>query len=351
MNMKEFEDLVKKQYKVSVTDYANYGDTPYYSTGVIGLDTASGIGGFPRGRVIEIFGLESSGKSLISLQAIANAQKVYDKPSMYLDLEGSTPPNWLETLGIDLSKLTIFQTDPELYAERLFEIILKAVESDIYAYIVVDSVVGLIPKEELDGKVEDRHMALLARAMSNGMKKLIAEITKTSTCVIFVNQIRDNVGVIYGNKEVTPGGKALKFYAAQRYRVSKLSTGVIKDKGLVTGHIVKVKCVKNKLAAPQRSVEFPLYYTKGVDVVTNLVSTAINYGVVTREGMSYCYTSQDGTAALKIKGKEAFIDAINEDMPTQALLYKDTLKTFLEGKNNLAEGLEEVDDDSASDFD
>ena len=332
MSKEKFEDLFKKKYKGFITNYqkgTNY-ETKYYSTGIIGLDIASGIGGLPRGRVIEVYGPESSGKSLMAIKAMVTAQRIYNKPSLYLDLEASTPPDWLEKLGIDLDMLTIIPADPELYAEKVFDVIYDAVKSNEYAYIVVDSVVGLVPEKELEGSVEDNTMALLARVMSRGIKQLVPFLSKTDTCVLFINQIREKPGIMYGDNTTTPGGKALKFYAAQRYRVNKKSQSNQKDGGVVLGHTVTVTCKKNKLAPPLRTAEFPVYYSRGVDDISNLVKTALNYDIIVKEGQTYTFKYADG--AISERGKDAFTNAIIKNEEVKKLLYDQTLAAFFEGK-------------------
>lgn len=332
---KEFEAALKKKFGSEAVSYSKDYQTKFYSTGIIELDIASGIGGFPRGRIIEIFGPESSGKSLMALKAVATAQKLYGKPSIYFDLESSTPPDWLQTLGIDLDLLTIIQSDTTLSAQRAFEMMREAVRQNIYAYCILDSVVGMVPKEELDGSIEDNTVAVRARVMSRGMSVIVPELANSETTIIFINQVRDKVGIMFGDTETTPGGKALKFYAAQRYRVNKKSQSDRKENGAIVGHTVNVKCRKNKLAPPQRTAEFPVHYTKGVDDVGNLVKTAIDYGVVVKDGQTYTFTyatgvDTDGTASAR--GKEAFTNIIATDENVKKILYDATLQAFFDGK-------------------
>lgn len=348
MDKKEFENILKKKFGSEAVSYNKDYQTKFYSTGIIELDIASGIGGFPRGRIIEIFGPESSGKSLTALKAIATAQKLYGLPSIYFDLEASTPPDWLQTLGIDLDLLTIVQANTDMSAQRVFEMMRAAIRQNIYAYCVLDSVVGMVPKEELDGSIEDNTVAIRARVMSRGVSVLVPELAKSDTTVIFINQIRDKVGVMFGNPETTPGGKALKFYAAQRYRVNKKSQSDKKENGAIVGHVVNVKCSKNKLAPPQRTAEFPVSYTHGVDDINNLVKTAIDYSVIVKDGQTYTFNYDNNGGSASARGKDAFISIVATDENLKKLIYEQTLQAFFDGKVATSN---ESTDDKDIDFD
>jgi len=336
----KLEAELKKKFKISAIDYDNLPATGAYSTGAIELDLVSGIGGFPKGKMIEIFGPESGGKSIILLQAIANAQKIYGKPSAYFDLESATPPSWMTTLGIDMANLTTIPSDPELYAERALDMVTDMIRANIYAYIGIDSVVGLVPKAEMDGSLEKHTMAELARVMSRSLKQLVPELRKSDTCVVFINQIREKVGQMFGNPETTPGGRALKFFASQRYRVSPQFGAGSKftEKGTQIGHTVKIKNVKNKLAAPTHEGTFDVYYTSGIDAISNLFKNGVKYNVITKEKQTYSYTipnpldpETEPIQKLRVVGKDAFKDELLHDAASQALIYNDILAKFMKG--------------------
>lgn len=335
MDKAEFEKFLKKQHKSEIIDGHNYKPTKYYNTGTIGLDIASGIGGFPRGKVIEIFGPESSGKSLTALKAVATAQKLYGLPSLYLDLEAATPLSWMETLGVDLNMLTFLPADPSLTGEKALDIVRDAVKANIYAYVVVDSVVGLVPKAELEGSIQNNYVATRARVVSKGISVIVPEFSQSDTTVIFINQIRMNVGVMFGNPEVTPGGKAIKFYAAQRYRVSKKSASDKKDGKDIVGHTVRVKNVKNKLGPPHREAEYDIYYTRGVDDIANLHKIGLDYDIITQDGHTHTFTGIDDQGAeivLSARGRDAFREALSASDVAQRLIYAQILEQFFAGK-------------------
>ena len=344
-----FEKYFEDTFKMSVTKYnEENSQTLFYSTGILSLDIASGIGGFPQGRIIEIYGPESGGKSLIALQAIAHAQKKYKLPSLYLDLEGSTPPDWLKTVGVDLDMLTIISPDAELYAERALDLVISAAEADVYAYIVVDSVVGLVPEKEMMGSIEDNSIGLISRRMAQALRKLTPVLGASKTCAVFINQIRDKVGV-FGMRglETTPGGRALKFYAAQRYRTTKKTE--IKDSSkVICGHVVNIKNKKNKLGPPQREGEFSINYTTGVDKIDNLIKIARQYNLIEKNGQflnfSYIYSNEQNEVTIKERGVQKFKDALKLDSEAQDKLYSLCLDTFLSGKANIT-GISSEDED------
>ncbi len=230
--------------------------------------------------------------------------------------------------------LTVIPTDPELYAEKVLDAIVESAKADIYAYIVVDSVVGLVPQKELDGSIQDDSVGLLSRKMAQGLKKLVPTVKNTKTCVIFINQTREKIGIMYGDKETTPGGKALKFYAAQRYRLTKKSQSDKKQKGVIIGHTVKVKCRKNKLGPPQREAEFPLFYTTGVDDITNLVKVGREYDIIIKEGQFYIFNgiNKNNEISLKERGLDAFTKAVAKNEEVQKALYSAILEAFFAGK-------------------
>jgi len=303
----EFKEYIRKKYKDKIRNLESTSKTEKaYSTGIITVDIASGIGGFPRGNMIEIFGPESSGKSLLVLQAMGHAQKKYNKPSVYFDLEYGTPKEWMKIYGINTDMI---EAVGQVSAEEAFDMALDFVCSGLYAYVVIDSVVGLVPQAEIEGTMEDQQMAALARIMGKGLRKIAPELNKTETCLIFVNQVRDAVGVMWGDPEKTPGGRALKFYAAQRYKVKKILKSDVKTGDLLIGHSIDVCVVKNKLAPPKRRGQFPILYEKGVDFELLLFEEGIGKGVIRRAGNKYSLVADEKVNA---NSKDAFIELLKD---------------------------------------
>lgn len=247
-------------------------------TGSMGLDCAIGIGGFPKGRVIEISGQEGSGKTLISLSAIAEVQKV-GGIAAFIDAEHALTRDWCKKLGVNFDDLLISQPDS---GEQALDIMDQLVKTNAVDIIVLDSVAALVTKREIEGGMGDNHMAETARLMSLGLKKLSPVVSKSKVACVFINQIRMNIGG-YGNPEITPGGKALKFYASLRLKVSKVSGSEIKDSaGNKIGHRLKVYVLKNKVAVPFRDAEFDLYFEKGIDKKSEVSTLACSKGIVLR---------------------------------------------------------------------
>lgn len=256
------------------------------STGSLGLDIALGIGGLPKGRVIEIYGPESSGKTTLALHVVAEAQKA-GGTCAFVDAEHALDPGYARKLGINLDELLISQPDT---GEQALEIADTLVRSGAVDVLVVDSVAALVPKAELEGDMGDSHMGLQARLMSQALRKLTGSISKTGCMVIFINQIRQKIGVMFGNPETTTGGNALKFYASVRLDIRRI--GALKDKDQVIGNQTRIKVVKNKMAPPFKVVEFDIMYGEGFSKTGELIDLGVKAGVVEKAGSWYSYGTQ-----------------------------------------------------------
>ena len=256
------------------------------STGAISFDAALGIGGFPRGRVVEIFGPESSGKTTIALQVIGEAQK-QGGMAAFVDAEHALDPIYAAKLGVDVDNLLVSQPD---YGEQALEIAEALVRSGAIDVLVVDSVAALVPKAELDGEMGDSHVGLQARLMSQALRKLTAIVAKSHTCLVFINQIREKIGVMFGNPETTTGGRALKFYSSVRIDIRRI--GAIKDGDQVVGSRTRVKIVKNKTAAPFREAEFDMMYGEGISREGDLLDLAVNGNLVEKSGSWFSYKGE-----------------------------------------------------------
>ena len=271
------------------------------STGAFSLDLALGVGGLPRGRIVEVFGPESSGKTTLSLNVIAQAQKKGGKAA-FIDAEHALDPEYAEKLGVKIKELLISQPDN---GEEALNILESLVRSEIIDVVVVDSVAALTPRAEIEGEMGQQFIGLQARMMSQALRKLTAIAAKSNTLIIFINQLREKIGVMFGSPETTPGGRALKFYSSVRIDVRKIAQ--IKKGEDIIGNRVKAKVVKNKVAAPFKISEFDISYGEGISYEDDVVNTALKYGVITKSGATYSFQGEKlgvGIDNVKAKLKE-----------------------------------------------
>ncbi|MDH4272938.1 MAG: recombinase RecA [Candidatus Aminicenantes bacterium] len=259
---------------------------PAIPTGSIAFDLALGIGGFPRGRVVEVFGPEATGKTTLAIHVIAEAQKQGGQAA-FIDAEHALDPTYARSIGVDVDNLLISQPD---YGEQALEIAEVLVRSGAVDVIVVDSVAALVPKAELEGEMGDAHMGLQARLMSQALRKLTAIVARSKTCFIFVNQIREKIGVFLGSPETTTGGRALKFYSSMRIDIRRITS--LKDADSVIGNRVRVKVVKNKMAPPFRDAELDIIFGQGISREGDLVDCGVNYGLIEKSGTWYSYNGE-----------------------------------------------------------
>lgn len=295
-------------------------DVKAVPTGSIGLDAALGIGGLPRGRIIEIFGPESSGKTTLALHAVAEAQKL-NGICAYIDAEHAMDPEYAKKLGVNIENLLISQPDTGEQALEITESLVRSGKVDI---IVIDSVAALTPKDEIEGDMGAQHMGKQARLMSQALRKLTAIVARSKTIVIFINQIRMQIGVMFGNPETTPGGKALKFYTSVRLDIRRIAS--IKKGDEVMGSRVRVKVVKNKVAAPFRSTEFDLMYGEGISKEGEMLALGEKFGIIQKSGASYSY----GDEKLG-RGYDAARTYLRENKKISGVILKDIKEKLKDG--------------------
>ncbi len=297
---------------------AKHVDVDVISTGAISLDMALGINGIPRGRIIEIYGMESSGKSTLALHIIAEAQKK-DGLAAFIDAEHALDPEYAKKIGVKINDLLISQPD---YGEQALEILESLVRSGVVDLVVVDSVAALTPKAEIEGEMGQSHMGLQARLMSQALRKLTAIVHKSGTAVIFVNQIRMKIGLVFGNPEETPGGKALKFYSSVRLELRR--SAKIQRGEQIIGNRIKAKVVKNKVAPPFRQAEFDIFYNEGISRLGDIINTGVKLGVVKRAGSWFAYGDEklgQGMEASKnyLKENPRLVSEILKEIKKSAL--------------------------------
>jgi len=266
-------------------DRPNIGEN-IISTGCLSLDVALGVGGVPRGRIVEIYGPESGGKTTLALHIVAEAQK-NSGYAAFVDVEHALDPEYAKALGVNTEGLLVSQPDT---GEQALEITETLVRSGALDVIVLDSVAALVPKAELDGEMGDSHMGLQARLMSQALRKLTGTVSRSNTCVIFINQIREKIGVMFGNPETTPGGRALKFYSSQRLEIRRITT--IKNGTDPVGNRVRVKVVKNKVAPPFKMAEFDIMYGQGISYIGDVLDLAVTGDIVQKMGAWYAYKDE-----------------------------------------------------------
>ena len=299
-------------------------DIQAISSGSLGLDVALGIGGFPKGRIVEIYGPESSGKTTLALHAVAESQKT-GGTCAFVDAEHALDPVYAKKLGVNIDELLISQPDA---GEQALEIADTLVRSGAVSVLVVDSVAALVPRAELEGDMGDTHMGLQARLMSQALRKLTSSISKSNCLVIFINQIRQKIGIMFGNPETTSGGNALKFYASVRLDIRRI--GAIKDKDDIVGNQTRVKVVKNKVAPPFRTVEFDIMYGEGISKNGEIVDLGVAAGIVEKSGSWFSYNEQrigQGRENVKkfLKENEEIAMEIEEKIKGNSVLVEEIL--------------------------
>ena len=330
--MSQIEKQFGKGYVMKLGEFKSM-NVEAVSTGALSLDIALGIGGIPKGRIVEIYGPESSGKTTLALHAVAEAQKMGGEAA-FIDAEHALDPVYARKIGVDIDNLIVSQPDTGEQALEIAEALIRSGAIDI---IVVDSVAALVPKAEIDGDMGDSHIGLQARLMSQALRKLAGAINKTNAIIIFINQLREKVGVMFGNPETTTGGRALKFYASVRMDIRKVEN--IKQDGNVVGSRTRVKVVKNKVAPPFREAEFDIVYGKGISKEGSLLDLAVNLNIIEKSGSWFSYNGD------RIgQGRENVKKYIEENPKLSAELDKKIRDNFSKAfENALVE--EEIDEE------
>jgi recombination protein RecA len=314
---------------------ANNKNIEVIPTGSIALDIATGVGGYPKGRIIEIYGQESSGKTTIALHAIASAQK-NGGVAAFIDAEHALDPIYAKALGVDTSSLLISQPD---YGEQALEIVDELVRSNAVDIVVVDSVAALVPRVEIEGAMGDMQVGLQARLMSQALRKLAGSVSRSKAVIIFINQIRMKIGVMYGNPETTTGGIALKFYSTMRLEVRR--TGSITEGNETIGNETRIKIVKNKVAPPFKQVSVDIIYGKGIVRENELFNIAVEDGIMTKKGSWFYYTGDDGTEYSLGQGRNSAISFLKENKAIS-----DEIEKKVRKNNNLLKSSEPSTDDN-----
>ena len=332
--MSQIEKQFGKGSVMKLGDYKSM-NVEAISTGALNLDIALGIGGIPRGRIIEIYGPESSGKTTLALHAVAEAQKKGGEAA-FIDAEHALDPSYAKKIGVDIDNLIVSQPDTGEQALEIAEALIRSGAIDV---IVVDSVAALVPKAEIDGDMGDAHVGLQARLMSQALRKLAGTINKTNATIIFINQLREKVGVMFGNPETTAGGRALKYYASVRMDIRRIEA--IKQDGEVVGNRTRVKIVKNKVAPPFREAEFDIVYGKGISKEGSVLDLAVDLDIIEKSGSWFSYNGE------KIgQGRENVKRQLAENPKFMQEVEKKVRDNFNKAfENALVEGEKEEDDD------
>ncbi len=317
-------DIIEKEYgKGSIMKLGEkpHTDVDVIPTGSMTLDLALGVGGVPRGRIVEIYGPESSGKTTVALHIVAEAQKMGGEAA-FIDAEHALDPVYAQNLGVDIDNLIVAQPDT---GEQALEIADALVRSGALDVIVIDSVAALVPKAEIEGEMGDAQVGMLARLMSKALRKLAGIVAKSGTCIVFINQLREKVGVMYGNPETTPGGRALKYFASVRMDVRRVE--VIKDGGEMIGNKTRVRIVKNKVAPPFKEAEFDIIYGKGISKTGNILDVAVEYDIIKKSGAWFSFNGE------KIGQGRDNVKAYMEANPDFLEMISDMVRRALKGES------------------